>query len=93
MAEFARLPPQGTAVTAPDQLPLTVGQERLEFGRTSMSIDSGTAIILAYVLVSMGVIIASLLAMLAIGWFVDRLRERRRKPRRAEDADRNGADY
>ena len=57
MAEFARLPPQGTAVTAPDQLPLTVGQERLEFGRTSMSIDSGTAIILAYVLVGIGVII------------------------------------
>ena len=42
-----------------------------------MNIDSGTAIVLVYVLVSMGVIIASLLAALATGWFIDRLRERR----------------
>ena len=52
-----------------------------------MSIDPGTAIILAYVLVSMGVIIASLLAALVIGSFIDRLRERRRRQRRAQEAD------
>jgi|GraSoi_2013_60cm_1033757.scaffolds.fasta_scaffold295691_1 cytochrome c biogenesis protein CcdA len=44
-----------------------------------MSIDSGTAIILAYVLVSMGVIIVFLVAMLVIGRFIDRLRERSRR--------------
>ena len=53
-----------------------------------MSIDPGTAMILAYVLVSMGVIIESLLAILAIGQLVDQLRERRHKQRRAEDHDR-----
>jgi hypothetical protein len=42
-----------------------------------MNIDSGTGIVLVYVLVSMGVIIASLVAALATGWFIDRLRERR----------------
>ena len=42
-----------------------------------MNIDSGTAIVLVYVLVSMGVITASLVAALATGWFTDRLRERR----------------
>ena len=57
-----------------------------------MSIDPGTAIILAYVFVSMGVIIASLLAALVIGWFVDRLRDRRRRQRRAQEADRDRAD-
>jgi hypothetical protein len=56
-----------------------------------MDIDSGAAIILAYVLVSIGLIIASLLAMLAIGRFVDRLRARRLRQRGAEDADRDGA--
>jgi flagellar biogenesis protein FliO len=55
-----------------------------------MSIDRGTAIILAYMLVSMGVIIAFLLAVLAIGWFVDRLRERRL--RRGENAERGRTD-
>ena len=34
-----------------------------------MNIDNGTAIVLVYVLVSMGVIIACL----ATGWFIDRL--------------------
>jgi len=33
-----------------------------------MNIDSGTAIVLVYVLVSMGVITASLVAALATGW-------------------------
>ena len=56
-----------------------------------MSIDPGTAIILAYVLVSMSVIITSLLVALAIGRFIDRLRERRLRQGRdeeAEDSDR-----
>jgi hypothetical protein len=43
-----------------------------------MTIENGTAIVLAYVLVSMGVIITFLLAVLVIGWFIGRLRERRR---------------
>jgi len=38
-----------------------------------------TAIVLTYVLVSMGVIIASLLAAFVIGWFIGRLRQRRRE--------------
>jgi len=40
---------------------------------------NGTAIVLAYVLVSMGVIIAFLLAAFAIGCFIGRLRQRRRE--------------
>ena len=43
-----------------------------------MTIENGTAIVLAYVFVSMGVIIAFLLAALVIGWFIGRLRQRRR---------------
>ena len=43
-----------------------------------MSIDNGTAIVLAYVLASIGVIIAFLLAAFVIGWFIGWLRERRR---------------
>ena len=43
-----------------------------------MTIEGGTAIVLAYVLVSMGVMIAFLLAAFLIGWFIGRLRERRR---------------
>jgi biotin transporter BioY len=43
-----------------------------------MTIENGTAIVLAYVLISIGVIIAFLLAAFVIGWFVDRLRQRRR---------------
>jgi hypothetical protein len=35
-----------------------------------MTIDGSTAIVLAYVLVSMGVIIAFLLAVFVIGWFI-----------------------
>jgi hypothetical protein len=50
---------------------------------TSVSVN-GTAIVLAYVLVSMGVIIAFLLAVFVIGWFIGRLRERRRG-RRGEE--------
>jgi hypothetical protein len=44
-----------------------------------MTIENGTAIVLAYVLVSMGVIIAFLLAVFMIGWFIGRLRQRRRE--------------
>jgi hypothetical protein len=43
-----------------------------------MAIERGIAIVLAYVLVSMGVIIAFLLAAFVIAWFIGRLRERRR---------------
>ena len=42
-----------------------------------MTIEGGTAIVLTYVLVSMGVIIAFLLAAFVIGWFIGRLRQRR----------------
>ena len=47
-----------------------------------MTIDDGTAIVLAYVFVSMGVIIAFLLAALVIGWFIGWLRQRRREQSR-----------
>jgi tellurite resistance protein TehA-like permease len=40
-----------------------------------MSIEGGTAIVLAYVLVSMGVIIAFLLAAFVIGRFIAWLRQ------------------
>jgi biotin transporter BioY len=40
-----------------------------------------TAIVLTYVLVSMGVIIAFLLAAFVVGWFIGRLRQRRREQR------------
>jgi hypothetical protein len=39
-----------------------------------MTIEDGTAIVLAYVLISLGVIIAFLLAVFVIGWFIGRLR-------------------
>ena len=46
-----------------------------------MTIDGGTAIVLAYVLVCMGLIIAFLLAVFVIGWFIGRPRQRRREQR------------
>ena len=46
--------------------------------RVAMTVEGGTAIVLAYVLASIGVIIAFLLAAFVIGWFIGRLRERRR---------------
>ena len=49
-----------------------------------MTIEGGTAIVLAYVLVCMGVIIAFLLAAFVIGWFIGRLRRRRRELRGEE---------
>jgi biotin transporter BioY len=49
-----------------------------------MTIEDGTAIVFVYMLVSMGVIIAFLLAAFVIGWFIGRLHERRRR-RRAEE--------
>jgi biotin transporter BioY len=44
-----------------------------------MTIEDGTAIVLAYVLVSIGVIIAFLLAAFVIGWFTGRLRQREQR--------------
>ena len=43
-----------------------------------MTIENGTAIVLAYVFASIGLIIAFLLAAFVIGWFIGRLRQRRR---------------
>ena len=47
-----------------------------------MTIENGTAIVLAYVLVSMGVIIAFLLAAFVIGWFRSAARAPLRTARR-----------
>jgi len=44
-----------------------------------MTIDNGTAIVRAYVLASIALIIACLLAAFVIEWFIGRLRERRRR--------------
>jgi hypothetical protein len=44
-----------------------------------MTIENGTAIVIAYVLVSICVIIAFLLAAFMIGWFMGRLRQHRRE--------------
>ena len=49
-----------------------------------MTIENGTAIVLTHVLVSMGVIIAFLLAAFVIGWFIGRLRQRGREQRGEE---------
>ena len=49
-----------------------------------MTIEGGTAIILAYVFVSMGVIIAFLLAAFVIGRFIGWLRQHRRELRGEE---------
>jgi biotin transporter BioY len=49
-----------------------------------MTIDNGIVIVLAYVLASIGLIIAFLLAAFVIGWFMGRLRERRRGQRGEE---------
>jgi Flp pilus assembly protein TadB len=46
-----------------------------------MTTENGTAIVLAYVLVSIGVIIVFLLAVFVIAWWIGRLRERRRTQR------------
>ena len=49
-----------------------------------MTIENGTAIVLAYVLVSMGVIITFGVAVFVTGWSVGRLHERRSRRRREE---------
>ena len=49
-----------------------------------MTIDDDTAIVLAYVLASMGVIIAFLLAAFVIGRFIGWLRQHRRELRGEE---------
>jgi uncharacterized membrane protein YjjB (DUF3815 family) len=49
-----------------------------------MTIEGGTGIVLAYLLLSTGVIIAFWLAALVIGWLIGRLRQRRREQRGVE---------
>ena len=49
-----------------------------------MTIEGGTAIVLAYLLVSMGVIIAFLLAAFVIGRIIGRLRQGRHEQRGEE---------
>ena len=58
-----------------------------------MTIENGTAIVLAYVLVSMGVIIAFLLAAFVIGWFIGRLRQPAILPSRASTGDMRASNY
>jgi hypothetical protein len=43
-----------------------------------MSIENGTAIVLAYLLISVDVIVAFLWAVFMVGWFIRWRRERRR---------------
>ena len=50
----------------------------------TMSIEGGTAIVLAYLLVSIGVIVAFVGAVFMAGWFIGRRHEHRRG-RRAEE--------
>jgi uncharacterized membrane protein YciS (DUF1049 family) len=49
-----------------------------------MTIENGTVILLAYVLASVGVIIAFLLAVFVVGWFIGWLRQRRHGQRGEE---------
>jgi len=49
-----------------------------------MTIDNGTAFVLAYLLVSIGVIVVFLWAVFTAGWFIGRRRERRRRQRAEE---------
>jgi len=49
-----------------------------------MNIENGTAIVLVYVLVSIGVIVAFLWAVFMVRWFIGQRRERRRE-RRGEE--------
>jgi hypothetical protein len=56
-----------------------VNREAIRATDRGMTIEDGTAIVLAYLLVSSGVIIIFLVAVFVIGWFVGRLHERRRR--------------
>jgi 4-hydroxybenzoate polyprenyltransferase len=56
------------------------GDPRANLMRVAMTVEDGTAIVVAYVLVSMVLVIAFLLAAFGIGWFIGRLRERHRPP-------------
>ena len=49
-----------------------------------MSIQGGTAIVLTYLLVSIGVIVAFVWAVFMVGWFIGRRHERRRRQHRGE---------
>jgi hypothetical protein len=46
-----------------------------------MTIDGGTVIVLLYLLVSVGVIVALVLTAGGLEWFADRLRKRRHRQR------------
>jgi hypothetical protein len=46
-----------------------------------MTIENGAVIVLAYLLVSAGVIIIFLVVVFVVGWFIGRLQERRRGQR------------
>jgi Flp pilus assembly protein TadB len=46
-----------------------------------MSIEGGMAIVLTYLLVSIGVIVAFVGAVFMVGWFIGRQRERRGRRR------------
>jgi hypothetical protein len=50
-----------------------------------MNIEEGTAIVLAYLLVSIGVIVAFVSAVFMVGWFIGRRHERRRAGQRGEE--------
>jgi hypothetical protein len=49
-----------------------------------MSIENGTAIVLAYLLVSTGVIVAFVWVVFMVGWFIGRPRSRRHGQREEE---------
>jgi Flp pilus assembly protein TadB len=49
-----------------------------------MVVEEGTRLVLAYLLVSAGVIIIFLVAALVVGWFVGRRHVRRRRQRGEE---------
>ena len=49
-----------------------------------MAVETGTAIVVTYVLVSMGVIVAFLLAAFVMGRFIGLLRQCRREQREEE---------
>jgi uncharacterized membrane protein YczE len=58
---------------------LTVQRHGCRPPTNARTIVDATAIVLAYVLASIGVIIAFLLAAFVVGWFIGRLHQRRRE--------------
>jgi hypothetical protein len=49
-----------------------------------MTIENGTEFVFAYLLVSIGVIVAFVGAVFMVGWFIGRRHERRRAGQRGE---------